>query len=407
MQQSQLSVSPFSKSPDDSYLTESILAIQGNQLTGIASELNRLRIHHREILDNLPIGVMSVDEKGEILKWNQTLQSYTGIPESTAVGSLVTDLPNPWHSQILLFLTTDQNASKVIEIELAGQNRWFGLQKSTSSIVESSDGQLSEETGEDLIEEIIILFEDHTEAMLLTKTSIDNQRLASAGRLAAGVAHEIGNPLTGITCLAQDLKRESKTPQTDNYADQILSQTDRINRIIKSLISFTKGGDMDLANPSTVSITAVVEEAIDLLQLDREKTPVDYRCAIERDFSIWADQHQLVQIFVNLLSNARDASAEGDPVLIETKVEEHSAKVIVRDRGQGIPEQIRPHLFEPFVSSKDPGEGAGLGLWIVFNLAEKIGAKISIESTTEGPSKGTSAVLNFPSAVTDQKPLAT
>jgi signal transduction histidine kinase len=164
---------------------------------------------------------------------------------------------------------------------------------------------------------------------------------------------------------------------------------------------------MDLANPSTVSITAVVEEAIDLLQLDREKTPVDYRCAIERDFSIWADQHQLVQIFVNLLSNARDASAEGDPVLIETKVEEHSAKVIVRDRGQGIPEQIRPHLFEPFVSSKDPGEGAGLGLWIVFNLAEKIGAKISIESTTEGPSKGTSAVLNFPSAVTDQKPLAT
>ena len=407
MQQSQLYVSPFSKSPDDSYLTESILAIQGSQLTGIASELNRQRIHHREILDNLPIGVMSVDKRGEILKWNQTLQSYTGIPESTAVGSLITDLPNPWHSQILLFLTTDQNVSKVIEIELAGQNRWFGLQKSTSTIVESSNGQLSEETGEDLIEEIIILFEDHTEAMLLTKTSIDNQRLASAGRLAAGVAHEIGNPLTGITCLAQDLKRESKTPQTDNYADQILSQTDRINRIIKSLINFTRGGDMDLADPSKVSIRAVVEEAIDLLQLDREKTPVDYRCAIERDFSIWADQHQLVQIFVNLLSNARDASTEGDLVLIETKVEEHSAKVIVRDRGQGIPEQIRPLLFEPFVSSKDPGEGAGLGLWIVFNLAEKIGAKISIESATEGPSKGTSAVLNFPSAVTDQKPLAT
>jgi len=396
MRQSQLSVSPFSKGPDDIYLTESILAVQGDQLTGVASELNRLRIHHRDMLNNLPIGVMSVDERGEILKWNQTLQGYTGIPESEAVGSLITDLPNPWRSQLLLFLTSSQDLSELIEIQLDGQTRWYSLQKSTSAnLADSMNRQLSKKIGEDLTEEIILLVEEQTEAVLLTKTSIDNQRLASAGRLAAGVAHEIGNPLTGITCLIQDLKRELKTPQTDHYADQILSQTDRINRIIKSLISFTKGGDMDLENPSKVSIEAAVEEAIALLKLDREKTQVNYQCAIERDFSVWADQHQLVQIFVNLLSNARDASAEGDLVHIETEIDKQRAKVTVRDRGQGIPEQLKPHLFEPFVSSKDPGEGAGLGLWIVFNLAEKLGAEIRIESATEGPDVGTLAVLSF------------
>lgn len=406
MRKSQLSVSPFAKHPDDNYLSESILAVQGNQLTGIASELNRLRIHHREIIDNLPIGVMSVDERGEILKWNQALHGYTGIPESSAVGSLITDLPDPWRSQLLVFLSTDQDPSKIIEIDRAGQSRWYSLQKSASlNADDGASGGLDNEITGDLTEEIILLIEEQTEAVLLTKTSIDNQRLASAGRLAAGVAHEIGNPLTGITCLAQDLKRDSGTPQTDNYADQILSQTDRINRIIKSLISFTKGGDLDLSNPSRVSVKAAVEEAIALLRLDREKTQVDYRCAVEPDFAVWADQHQLVQIFVNLLSNARDASDRGGQVLVETDVDELGAKVSVRDWGQGIPEQLRLLLFEPFVSSKDPGEGAGLGLWIVFNLAEKIGAEISIKSATEGPETGTSAVLSFPSSAVDLKPL--
>ena len=375
--------------PEDIYLLESVLAVHGDQLTGIASELNKLRVHHREMLDKLPIGIISLDQNGEILKWNTAISRYTGIDKDAALGSSITDFPEPWKSNIREFLASDDKARDSVRLESANSVRWFSFQKST------------EETLEDLNNDVILLIEEQTQAVLLTQKSIDNERLASIGRLAAGVAHEIGNPVTGIACLAQNLQHESEPSQVLESAQHILSQTDRINRIVESLINFSKGDKSKQGLFYLVNLRKVIEEAIQLLTLGDIEPKVTFTADINPDMDVLGDYHQLVQIFLNLLSNSRDASPLSSQVTIIAKRDSQNIRVTVNDSGTGIDQGLQSQLYEPFVTTKEPGQGTGLGLWIVFKLIKGLGADISISSPAENSTCGTTVALNFKAYTSD------
>ena len=373
---------PASSEPDDIYLIESLLAINGGRLTGIASELNKLRMHHREILDNLPIGVISVDPNGEIVKWNAKIANYTGI--NAAIGSYIADLPEPWCSAITNFISSGASTVDELRLEIDGQVRWYGLQM--------SDRQLNSEPDAD----IVLLVEDQTNEVTLIQKSIDNERLASVGRLAAGVAHEIGNPVTGIACLAQNLEHETEASQISESAKQILSQTDRINRIVQSLISFSKGGKALATSRQLIKLRQAADEAIALLRLSNSPAQLEYLCDINPELRIYGDYHQLLQVLLNLLSNARDASPDGGIIQISASIEEQQSIVNITDQGSGIEDNLQDRLFEPFVTTKDPGRGTGLGLWIVFNLVKSLGAEVTITSPAQNSDCGTTVRLCFP-----------
>lgn len=375
---------PAANEPDDIYLIESALAIHGDRLTGIASELNKLRMHHREIIDNLPIGVISVDQSGEIIKWNTTLADYTGWDSKTVTGSSINDLPEPWGSAISSFIASDSTVLDELRLEFGDQVRWFGLQKSAQHINPDPDT------------DIVVLIEDNTKAINLIQKAIDNERLASVGRLAAGVAHEIGNPVTGIACLAQNLQHETETGQIAESAEQILSQTQRINRIVQSLISFSKGGSALSKSRQKIELQRAAEEAIRLLTMSPSPIAVNFRSIIDPELTIDGDYNQLLQIFLNLLSNARDASPQGGVISITADSTDKHVHLKVSDQGTGIEDSLQSHLFEPFVTSKDPGSGTGLGLWVVFNLVKSLGAEISISSPAENSQCGTTATISFP-----------
>lgn len=368
---------------EDMYLLESVVAIHGDQLTGIASELNKLRVHHREILDQLPIGIVSIDQQGEILKWNSSIASYTGISESNALGSHLNDLPSPWCEPISEFIVSNSSHRNNVRVEVQNATRWFNFQK-------------SERNNDDEIDQnIILLIEENTEAMILKQKSIDNERLASIGRLAAGVAHEIGNPVTGIACVAQNLEHEQSPEQITDSVQQILLQTERINRIVESLINFSRSGKIPSTNVEKVNLLQVAEEAIRLLTLGNNSADITYQCNIADHYDIAGDYHQLIQVLLNLLSNSRDASPAGSKVTLVAK--ENSSKIIlsVNDAGSGIKDNIQSSLFEPFVTSKDVGQGTGLGLWVVFNLIRALGAEIQIFSPAEDSHCGTTVRLTF------------
>jgi len=373
-------LTPARQEPDDIYLIESVLAIQGDRLTGIASELNKLRMHHREILDNLPIGIIALGQGGEIIKWNSTMAHYTGIDGDMAAGSLINDLPEPWRSAIAIFLNEDDWSKDSLELELAGKTHWFSLQKSVDN---SSDHDL------------ILLVEDQTQSVLLTQNYISNERLASVGRLAAGVAHEIGNPVTGIACIAQNLQHETEAAEIANSAQLILSQTDRINVIVQSLINFSRGDQAYNNQLQSVCARDVVEEAIQLLSLTKPQYREQFICTLDATLHVAGDHRQLVQIFVNLLSNARDASPDNSPIEISAKRQDQSLTIMVSDRGSGIHSSIEDRMFEPFVTSKEPGEGTGLGLWVVFNLVKNLGGEISLTSPAINSDCGTTVELVF------------
>jgi signal transduction histidine kinase len=373
---------PSTNDPDDIYLIESMLAIHGDRLTGIASELNKLRMHHREIIDNLPIGVISVDPHGEVVKWNSAIARYTDLNSDVITGSSISELPQPWGPAITDFITSDASIIDDLQLEIQGEVRWFSLQKSAQQTNPDTD--------------VVVLVEEHTSAVNLIQKSIDNERLASVGRLAAGVAHEIGNPVTGIACLAQNLQHETDSNEIEYTAEQILSQTQRINRIVQSLLSFSRGGNPVAVTKQTIYLRHAAKEAINLLTMSASQIDVTFSTEIDDELTITGDYHHLIQIFLNLLSNSRDASPAGGVISIKANRTDHQVQLKISDEGSGIDDKVKGHLFEPFVTNKDPGSGTGLGLWVVINLVNSMGGDISIVSPAENSQHGTTATISFP-----------
>ena len=224
-----------------------------------------------------------------------------------------------------------------------------------------------------------------------------SERLASVGRLAAGVAHEIGNPVTGIACLAQNLRYETDNAEVIETADQILSQTDRVSRIVRSLVSFSHAGQHTGHDFQPLSARDCAQEAINLLSLQKEKRAVEFINNIPRELIIRADNQRLIQVFVNLLSNSRDASPVYGKIIVEGEYQGDTVRLSVTDYGVGIPPEHLSRIFEPFFTTKEPGEGTGLGLAMVYSIVEDHKGTLDIVSPAHKDTQnGTRFIITLP-----------
>ncbi|HLT12772.1 MAG TPA: ATP-binding protein [Marinobacter sp.] len=357
-----------------------------NQLTGLAGELDNLRRHYRQTLQNLPIPACSVGEDGEILMWNHAMEALTGISADEVVGAKLMALPEHWHLLLDDFnLGGDLHRYKH-RLDLRGKPHWLNLHKAALNGPDHAEGGS------------IILVEDQTETRLLEDELMHSERLASVGRLAAGVAHEIGNPVTGISSLAQNLKLETDDPGILETADQIQQQTRRISAILQSLMNFARTGNHAHANRyEPVSIHRCVEESINLLSLSDRNMGIQYLNECPRNLQVLGDEQRLVQVFVNLLANARDASPDGGIVRVSGNDDGYSAIIEVIDEGSGIPPDQLDHIFEPFYTTKAPNKGTGLGLSLVYSIVEEHYGHIQAESpANQASGLGTCMRLRLP-----------
>ncbi|MFA5493765.1 MAG: ATP-binding protein [Porticoccaceae bacterium] len=359
---------------DDMSLLETRLAGAGNAMSGLAAELNKLRLYHRQSLENLPIGVCSIARDGEVLLWNHALAARTGISPRLAEGAKLASLPEPWGQLLLSFADSDATHWPAHEVPhpehraSSPASSWFHLNK--YRVEESSPVYAGNQ---------IILIEDISERLRLIQELAHAERLTSVGRLAAGVAHEIGNPVTGISCLAQDLLSESTSPEVQQTAGIILAQTERISTIVRTLIDFSRSDDTIDHGP--VLLARPADNAIQLLRLDKSAKPVDFVSAIPPDLQVHGDVHQLTQVFVNLLSNARDSSPAGSEVRIDCEITANGTRLVhVSDQGSGIPEELHDRVLDPFFTTKEPGEGTGLGLSLVYSIIRLHRGYITITS---------------------------
>ncbi|MEQ8953599.1 MAG: HAMP domain-containing sensor histidine kinase, partial [Gammaproteobacteria bacterium] len=243
-----------------------------------------------------------------------------------------------------------------------------------------------------------ILIEDITETEILEAGLTHSERLASIGRLAAGVAHEIGNPITGIACLAQTIRDEFPQSELHDLAEEIIAQTDRTSKILQSLVNFAHAGSNDsTAAPAVVSIKECAEEATSLISLDKKSKDVEFAIHCDGAVKILGDPQRLLQVFINLLNNARDASQPNTIITLEAHVREGRVLVTITDQGIGIPDAIRDRIFDPFFTTKEAGEGTGLGLSLVYSIVEEMEGDIDIISPADNSGgSGTRVVLNFP-----------
>jgi len=213
---------------EDIHFIESRLEDYHSRLTGLAAELDALRRYHRQTLQELPMGVCSLAKDQEILMWNRALEELTGIPALQVVGSRLPTIAEPWRSLLVDFIAQADEHLHKKRLSLDGTRRCLNLHKAAIAepLAPGNSG-------------LVLLVEDLTETQELEDRLVHSERLASIGRLAAGVAHEIGNPITGIACLAQNLREEREGDgEIIEISSQIIEQTKRVSRIVQSLMSF-------------------------------------------------------------------------------------------------------------------------------------------------------------------------
>jgi len=360
-----------------------------SNLSGMASDLDNLRRYHRQILLDLPLGVCSLSFDEEIVMWNRALEKITEIDATDVVGSQVSDLQEPWLSLLLNFLAEDADHSYKHYFEINGNKKAVNLHKAQ---IEKTGEQESSHEG------VIILIEDITETEILEAGLTHSERLASIGRLAAGVAHEIGNPITGIACLAQTIRDEYSDEEIAGLARQIIEQTDRTSRILQSLVNFAHTGTSKTEYEQTsVSIAECMEEARTLVSLDKKSKDVNIELDCDPQARIRGDAQRLLQVLVNLINNARDASQPDSTILMRAVIEGDIVRLSVTDEGIGISAAIKDRVFDPFFTTKEAGEGTGLGLSLVFSIVEDLKGEIDIISPVDKISgNGTEVLLRFP-----------
>ncbi len=374
--------------PERVPLIENRLEDYQTRLTGLAAELDKLRRYHRQILLDLPSATSSIDRDGIVILWNRAMEEVTGLPATRAVGSPVAALPQPWCELFATFIDSDRTDQFRVEVEADGARRMVNLHKASVDQGTDRDAQ-----------DLVLVIDDITEGKRMEDQLLHTERLAAIGELAAGVAHEIGNPITGIACLAQNLKFEAENDEQSELASDILTQTERVSTILQALINFAHRGRSDATRVvMPVGIRQCVDESIALVSLADKNAGVAFRNACADDAIIEGDPQRLAQVFVNLLTNAREASGPGSDVRVSAVVEGNEVVCRVEDTGTGIPGDALTKVFDPFFTTKGPGEGTGMGLAIVTTIVAEHDGSISADSPPPKQPRGTCVTLRFPCA---------
>ncbi len=216
---------------------------------------------------------------------------------------------------------------------------------------------------------------------------VQSDKLAALGKMAAGVAHEINNPLATIlqkTGWMEDLLAEEEFQKTKNFKEYIESirsiedQVERARKVVHSMLGYARRMEPRLED---VDINETINQTIDLLENYARINNINIQTDLAPDLPVIASQQaELQQVFLNLISNAIDAIEKDGLVEVRSRRINSKIAVEVQDNGPGIPEDKQKRIFDPFFTTKRTGKGTGLGLWISYNIMEKLGGSLSFKS---------------------------
>lgn len=214
------------------------------------------------------------------------------------------------------------------------------------------------------------------------KEIVFSEKMATVGRLAAGLAHEIGNPLTSIMGYLSFMIENTTNEEDKKMLTLILNETDRINRIIKDLLNFARSHSDDMLE--TCNPRDVINDTLTLLLPQKDFKQIKLVNNFTASTPVYFSAEELKQVILNLLINAMDVSKEGGTVTISSYFDDDSLVIAVSDEGGGVPDEIKDKIFEPFFTTKPVGKGTGLGLSVVHTLVNKYNGKVGFENTEKG-----------------------
>jgi signal transduction histidine kinase len=228
-----------------------------------------------------------------------------------------------------------------------------------------------------------------------------SEKMASLGQLAAGVAHEINNPLTGILLYANlALERFDKADPLRKYLTSVINDTERCKDIVKDLLAYSR---QTSPTKETFQVNSLIEQSLALIRDQKRFLNINLVKKLSDEMMlIRADKNQLIQVIINLIMNAIDAMNRKGTLTFRTYRNKPYKKVYIEvsDTGCGIPEENLSKVFDPFFTTKGPEKGTGLGLSTSYGLVKENGGRISIKETNSG---GTTVLLELPLYTPDEQ----
>lgn len=233
---------------------------------------------------------------------------------------------------------------------------------------------------------------DITEKRHLEEQLIRSQKMENIGTLAAGIAHEVGNPLTSISSLVQVIQRTTDDSFAKDKLELVKNQINRIAKIIRELVDFARPSHFEI---KPVDLNKIIREAVNITRYGKKARHVNFKLELQDSLpTISVVPDQLIQVFINIIINALDAieTNTGDITLISRTDSKHIF-CVVKDTGKGIHEDELDKIFDPFYTTKKVGEGTGLGLWVSYGIIKNFGGNITVDSI---PGRGTSVTISLP-----------
>jgi two-component system NtrC family sensor kinase len=355
-------------------------------------ELALLKEFNESIVESVNVGLLAVDEHGTITRCNSTFEDMLRLSREQVVGKAVEDVFESGFAANLMnilgrsrwHLTEIRNAYKLHTTDAAGRSLILNVAVAPLRSVSN------EQTG------AIVVIENVTSRVKLEESLQQSEKLSSIGLLAAGVAHEVNTPLTGVSSYTQMLL--GMIPETDPkhaLLQKMQRQTDRASNIVGNLLNFSRTGSA--IESYEVDIHKLLDDTLQLLEPQLRKSNVEIFKDYEAEASnVFGDAGKLQQVFTNLILNARDAIFSGGSIRLATRAGDDGDVVVeVADTGEGIAEENLKKIFDPFFTTKGVGNGTGLGLAVTYGIVQEHGGSIEVASEI---GKGTTFHIKFPEA---------
>ncbi len=352
----------------------------------VKKTLNEMKVYTSKLLETMDNAVISVDNRGNIKTFNRKSEEIFGKKKEEVLNKDCQEVLNlKINGECLLkeCLLEKKNITQEIILEEKGLKK---------KILDLNTSFLTDKSGE--ITGVVVVIRDVTEIKSLNEEMALHKRLVALGKLSAGIAHEIRNPLSSIRGLAQFVFNSfSKTDERKEDLNTIIQEVDRLNKLVVQVLDFAK---FKKPNLTRFSLNNLIRKIAELFKLEIKNKHIKFNLKLSPDVSqIQADEDQVRQILMNVIINAIQAIPKKGEIKIKTEKAllrgESAIKFIIEDSGIGIPEKDFNQIFDPFFSTKE--KGSGLGLSIAYKLVEAHQGEIKVESKEE---EGTKFIIFLP-----------
>ena len=344
------------------------------------SALENMELYTDNVIRSMPAGLLTIDNERKIVSANTHALEYFGVPEQEMVGKTLRQLTAPHDCPLAPLL---QEGREFIDQPMECLRR-----DKVSIPLKVSGSHLRDRNG--ALRGMVLILRDQREIRAMEEAVERSRRHAALGRMAAGIAHEVRNPLGTLRGFAQYFSRtDSKDRNVRAYAELMIGEVDRLNRTVSALLQFSRSREPEL---QMIDLCSLVHRAAALIRADADTQRIRLHLELPAaTLPLPADADLLQQVLLNLLQNSLAATPQGGHITICAETRQDRVLLQVRDSGRGLAPEEQSKIFDPFYTTRK--EGTGLGLAVVQQIVEQHKGQIRVESEA---GQGTCITLSLP-----------